>query len=95
MVGNHIKVYWNGNLIIDYIDKTMSPKLASEKIAMYSEDAYVVYDNIDVLKSNYSFFNIAPESKVLGMESSNSANVLLLLRMLLRMLLSFSFKDVV
>jgi hypothetical protein len=29
IVGNHIKVYWNGKVIIDYIDKTMSPKLAS------------------------------------------------------------------
>jgi hypothetical protein len=26
----------------------MSPKLASGKIAMYSEDAYVVYNNMDV-----------------------------------------------
>ena len=42
MVGNHIKVFWNGNLDIDYIDRTMSPKLASGTIAMYSEDAYVV-----------------------------------------------------
>jgi hypothetical protein len=48
MVGNHIKVFWNGNLVIDYIDKTMSPKLASGKIAMYSEDAYVLYNNMDV-----------------------------------------------
>jgi hypothetical protein len=48
MVGNHIKVFWNGNLLIDYIDKTMSPKLASGKIAMYSEDAYVLYNNMDV-----------------------------------------------
>jgi hypothetical protein len=35
-------------LIIDYIDKTMSPKLASGKKAMYWEDAYVVYNNMDV-----------------------------------------------
>jgi hypothetical protein len=48
MVGNHIKVYWNGNLIIDYIDKTMSLNLASAKIAMYSEDAYAVCNNMDV-----------------------------------------------
>ena len=48
MIGNHIKVYWNGNLVIDYVDKTMSPKLASGNIAMYSEDAYVLYNNMDV-----------------------------------------------
>ena len=27
--------------MIDYIDKTMSPNLASGKIAMHSEDVYV------------------------------------------------------
>jgi hypothetical protein len=48
MVGNHIKVYWNGNFIIDYIDKTISPNLASGKIAMHSEDAYVGSNNMDV-----------------------------------------------
>jgi hypothetical protein len=50
MIGNHIWVYWNGKLVIDYIDKTMSPKLASGKIAMYSEDAYVLYDNMKVYR---------------------------------------------
>jgi hypothetical protein len=48
MIGNNIKVYWNGNLVINYTDKTMSSKLASGKIAMYSEDAYVLYDNMYV-----------------------------------------------
>jgi hypothetical protein len=48
MVGNHIKVYRNGNFIIDYIDKRMSPNLASGKIAMYSEAAYAVCNNMDV-----------------------------------------------
>jgi hypothetical protein len=48
MVGNHIKVFINGNLHIDYVDKNMSPKLASGSIAMYSEDAYVLYNNMDV-----------------------------------------------
>jgi hypothetical protein len=48
MVGNHIKVYWNGNFIIDYIDKTMSPNLASGKIAMHSEEAYVACNNMDI-----------------------------------------------
>ena len=46
MVGNHIWVYWNGNLVIDYIDTGMTPKLASGSVSMYSEDAYVLYDNM-------------------------------------------------
>ena len=48
MVGNHIKVYINGNLEIDYIDTRMSPKLASGSVVMYTEDAYVLYNNMDV-----------------------------------------------
>jgi hypothetical protein len=46
MVGNHIWVYWNGNLVIDYIDTGMSSELGSGKVSMYSEDAYVLYDNM-------------------------------------------------
>lgn len=48
MVGNNIKVYWNGNLVIDYTDTGMSSKLASGSVAMYSEDAYVLYDNMNI-----------------------------------------------
>jgi hypothetical protein len=48
MVGNHIWVYWNGNLVIDYIDTAMSPILASGQVSMYSEDAYVKFDNFIV-----------------------------------------------
>jgi hypothetical protein len=48
MVGNHIQVYVNGDLVIDYIDQEMSPKMASGSVAMYSEDAYVLYNNMDV-----------------------------------------------
>ena len=48
MVGDHIKVYVNGNLVIDYTDTEMSPEMASGSIAMYSEDAYVLYNNMDV-----------------------------------------------
>ncbi len=48
MVGNHIKVFINGNLEIDYIDMEMSSEMASGSIAMYSEDAYVLYNNMDV-----------------------------------------------
>jgi hypothetical protein len=48
MVDNHIQVYVNGDLVIDYIDQEMSPKMASGSVAMYSEDAYVLYNNMDV-----------------------------------------------
>jgi hypothetical protein len=48
MIGNNIKIYWNGNLVINYTDQTMSPKLASGSVAMYSEDAYVLYNNMNV-----------------------------------------------
>lgn len=48
MVDSHIKVFISGNLEIDYIDTEMSPEMASGKIAMYSEDAYVLYNNMDV-----------------------------------------------
>jgi Domain of Unknown Function (DUF1080) len=48
MVDNHIKVFINGNLEIDYIDTEMSPEMASGSVAMYSEDAYVLYNNMDV-----------------------------------------------
>jgi len=47
-IGNHIQVWVDGTKVIDYIDKTMSPKLAAGNIAMYSEDAYVRYDNMHV-----------------------------------------------
>lgn len=49
MIGNNINVFWNGNLVIDYVDRAMSPKFASGKIALYSEDAYVLYDNMYVV----------------------------------------------
>jgi hypothetical protein len=48
MTGNHIKVFVNNNLVIDYRDTTMSPKLKSGSVAMYSEDAYVLYNNMVV-----------------------------------------------
>ncbi len=48
MVGNNIKVYWNNELVINYKDTTMSQKLASGSIAMYSEDAYVLYNGMAV-----------------------------------------------
>ncbi|WP_458747492.1 family 16 glycoside hydrolase [Candidatus Nitrosocosmicus sp. T] len=48
MTDNHIKVYVNNNVVIDSVNKGMTPKLASDSIAMYSEDAYVSYNNMIV-----------------------------------------------
>jgi hypothetical protein len=48
MVGNHIKVFINGVLEIDYVDEEMSSNMDSGSIAMYSEDAYVLYNNMDI-----------------------------------------------
>ena len=48
LADNYIKVFINENFEIDYIDWGISPKLASGTIAMYSEDAYVLYNNMDV-----------------------------------------------
>jgi hypothetical protein len=48
IVGNHIKISVNGKLVIDFKDKKMSDKLSSGAIAMYSEDAYVRYDNVQL-----------------------------------------------
>jgi hypothetical protein len=45
-IGNHIQIFVDGTKVIDYIDKTMSPKLSAGNIAMYSEDAYARYDNM-------------------------------------------------
>jgi hypothetical protein len=45
-IGNHIQIWVDGTKVIDYIDKTMSPKLSAGNIAMYAEDAYVRYDNM-------------------------------------------------
>ena len=49
VVGNHIMISVNGIKVIDYTDNTMSPKLGSGAIAMYSEDAYAQYDNVKVV----------------------------------------------
>jgi Domain of Unknown Function (DUF1080) len=48
-IGNHIQISVDGNKVIDFIDKTMSPKLSAGNIAMYSEDAYVRYDNMNLI----------------------------------------------
>ncbi|TVP41663.1 hypothetical protein NARC_10069 [Candidatus Nitrosocosmicus arcticus] len=36
MVGNHVKVFINGYLDIDYTDTEMSPEMASGSVAIYS-----------------------------------------------------------
>lgn len=46
MNGNHIKITVDGKKAIDFTDTEMSPKLASGSIAMYTEDAFVKFDNI-------------------------------------------------
>lgn len=46
VIGNRIKVSIDGNQLIDYTDMTMSEKLRGGSIALYSEDADVVYDNV-------------------------------------------------
>jgi Domain of Unknown Function (DUF1080) len=46
--GNRIKVSIDGNQLIDYTDATMSEKLRGGAIALYSEDADVVYDNVSI-----------------------------------------------
>ena len=48
-IGNHIQISVDGTKVIDYIDKTMSPKLSAGNIAMYSEDAYARYDNVHLV----------------------------------------------
>ncbi len=47
--GNHIQISVDGQMVIDYMDEKMSPKLSSGTIAMYSEDAYVQYDSVNLL----------------------------------------------
>lgn len=49
-IGNHIKIWVDNKLLVDFIDRGMTPQLASGNIAMYSEDAYVKYDNMVLLK---------------------------------------------
>ena len=54
-IGNQIKVTIDGNQLIDYTDNTMSKKLRGGSIALYSEDANVVYDNVYItLLSNFT-----------------------------------------
>jgi hypothetical protein len=49
-IGNHFKVWIGGNLVVDYIDKGMTSALANGKIAMYTEDARVKFDNFNLIK---------------------------------------------
>jgi hypothetical protein len=46
VIGNQIKVDIDGNQLIDYTDNTISEKLREGAIALYTEDADVVYDNV-------------------------------------------------
>lgn len=50
-IDNHIKIWVNNKLVIDFVDKGMSSKLSSGNIAMYSEDAHVQYDSMVLTRS--------------------------------------------
>lgn len=49
IIGNHIQISVDKKLVIDFVDQKMSPKLSAGNIAMYSEDAYVRYDNMHLV----------------------------------------------
>jgi Domain of Unknown Function (DUF1080)/F5/8 type C domain len=49
---NHIMISVDDNKIIDYIDRNMSNPLSQGKIAMYTEDAKVSFDNLYLLNFN-------------------------------------------
>jgi len=49
-IDNHFKVWIDNKLIVDFEDEEMTSQLTGGNIAMYSEDAYVKYDNM-ILKS--------------------------------------------
>ncbi len=49
-IGNHIKVFVDNQWVVDFIDRGMTPQLAGGNVAMYSEDAYVKFDNMNVKK---------------------------------------------
>lgn len=52
MTENRIKIFVDGNKIIDYKDPSMSEQLGSGKIAMYTEDAKVSFDNFYLSPAN-------------------------------------------
>jgi hypothetical protein len=45
-IGNHFTIAVDGIKVIDYIDSTMSSKLASGSIVLYNEDANAHFDNV-------------------------------------------------
>lgn len=48
--GNHIIVSIDGNEVVDYIDRSMSSKLRSGEVALYTEDARVAFDNVHLAR---------------------------------------------
>ncbi len=44
-IGNHLEVWIDNQLIVNFVDKGMSSQLAGGNIAMYSEDVHVKFDN--------------------------------------------------
>lgn len=47
-VGNHIQIWIDNSLVIDYTDEYMSSKLSSGQFGLYTEDALVNFDNVSV-----------------------------------------------
>jgi hypothetical protein len=52
MKENKIKIFVDGNKIIDFVDPSMSEQLGSGKVAMYTEDAKVSFDNFYLSPAN-------------------------------------------
>jgi Domain of Unknown Function (DUF1080). len=48
MTGEHIVISVDGNVVIDYTDKSQSKELTKGRFAMYNEDAEVSFDNFHV-----------------------------------------------
>jgi len=51
-LNNHISVYIDGNKVLDFIDSNMSKEGSAGKIAMYTEDAKVSFDNFFIKEQN-------------------------------------------
>ena len=57
MTGNKISISVDGNKIIDFEDSSMSKQLSKGKIAMYTEDAKVGFDNFYISPVNLESVN--------------------------------------
>lgn len=48
MNGNHIQIFADGTQVVNYTDDDMNPQISAGAIAMYTEDAYVRFDNMNI-----------------------------------------------